>query len=151
MLANLSLAGQTIMSRSGCGERLARETRQTLLAMSVGTLLVMVTYVTCMGFRQEVDDGLGYIRARLGAEWVIPNQFSKRLQVTPSELDETWFVSSTCGFMKPDKMLLSYVVWLPDYSPSKIHLFLDFCLYSNYSNPHNFLILDCFVILMAPS
>ena len=47
--------------------------------------------------------------------WVIPNQFSKSLQVTPSELDETWFVSSTCGYMKPDKILLSYVVWLPDY------------------------------------
>ena len=45
---------------------------------------------------------------------VIPNHFSKSLQVTPSELDETWFVSTTCGFMKPDKMLLSYVVWLPD-------------------------------------
>ena len=58
--------------------------------------------------------------------WVIPNQFSKSLQVTPSELDETWFVSSACGFMKPDKMLLSYVVWLPDYSPSKIQLFPDF-------------------------
>ena len=83
--------------------------------------------------------------------WVIPNQFSKSLQVTPSELDETWFVSSTCGFMKPDEMLLSYVVWLPDYSPSKIQLFPDFCWYSNYSNPHNFLILDCFVIPIAPS
>ena len=47
--------------------------------------------------------------------WVIANQFSKSLQVTPSELDETWFVSSTCGYMKPDKILLSYVVWLPDY------------------------------------
>ena len=73
---------------------------------------------------------------------VIPNQFSKSLQVTPSELDETWFVSSTCGFMKPDKTLLSYVVWLPDYSPSKIQLFPDFCWYSNCSNPHNFLILQ---------
>ena len=57
--------------------------------------------------------------------WVIPNQFSKRLQVTPSELDETWFVSTctTCGFMRPDKMLLSYVVWLLDYSLSKIPIF----------------------------
>ena len=58
--------------------------------------------------------------------WVIPNQFSKSLQVTSSELDETWFVSTTCGYMKPDKILLSYVVWLPDYSPSKIQLFLNF-------------------------
>ena len=82
---------------------------------------------------------------------VIPNQFSKSLQVTPSELDETWFVSTTCGFMKPDKILLSYVVWLPDYSPSKIQLYPNFCWYSNYSNPHNFLILDCFVISIAPS
>ena len=41
---------------------------------------------------------------------------SASLQVTPSELDETWFVSSTCGFMKPGKFILSYVVWLLDYS-----------------------------------
>ena len=82
---------------------------------------------------------------------VIPNHFSKSLQVTPSELDETWFVSTTCGFMKPDKILLLYVVWLPGYSASSIQLFPDFCWYSNYSNPHNFLILDCFVISIAPS
>ena len=48
-------------------------------------------------------------------------------------------------------MLLLYVVWLPDYGPSKIQLFPDFCWYSKYSNPHNFLILDCFVIPIAPS
>ena len=83
--------------------------------------------------------------------WVIPNQFSKSLQVTSSELDETWFVSSTCGYMKPDKILLSYVVWLPDYNPSKNQLFLNFCCRGNYSSPHNFPILDCFVISIAPS
>ena len=57
---------------------------------------------------------------------VIPNQFNKTLQVTHSELDETWFVSITCGLMKPDKVLLSYVVWLPHYSPSKIQLVPNF-------------------------
>ena len=82
---------------------------------------------------------------------VIPNHFSKSLQVTPSELDETWFVSSICGFMKPDKILLSYVVWLPDYSPAKMELFHDFYCRGNYSNPHNFPIPDCFVIPIAPS
>ena len=48
------------------------------------------------------------------AIWVIPNHFNKSLQVTLSELDETWYVSSTCGFMKPHKISHSYVVWLPD-------------------------------------
>ena len=38
--------------------------------------------------------------------WVIPNHFNKSLQVTLSELDETWYVSSACGFMKPDKIPL---------------------------------------------
>ena len=86
----------------------------------------------------------------LGYSWVIPNQFSKSLQVTLSELDKTRFLSTTCGFMKPDKILLSYVVWLPDYSPSKVLLFPNFCWYSNYSNPHNILILHCFVISIIP-
>ena len=36
--------------------------------------------------------------------WVIPNHFNKSLQVTLSELDETWYVSSTCSFMKPGKI-----------------------------------------------
>ena len=44
---------------------------------------------------------------------VIPNQFSKSLDATDSELDETWCVSSACGFMKPDKISLLYFVWLP--------------------------------------
>ena len=35
---------------------------------------------------------------------VIPNHFNKSLQVTLLELDETWYVSSACGFMKPDKI-----------------------------------------------
>ena len=30
-----------------------------------------------------------------------------------SELDEIWYVSSACGFMKPDKISYSYVVWHP--------------------------------------
>ena len=65
---------------------------------------------------------------------VFPNQFSKSLQVTPSELDETWSVSSTCGVMKSDQKLLSYVVWLPGYNP-KIQLFSNFCYTGNYWNP----------------
>ena len=43
--------------------------------------------------------------------WVIPNHFNKSLQVTLSELDKTWYVSSACGFMKPEKIpLLVHVV-----------------------------------------
>ena len=54
---------------------------------------------------------------------VIQNHFNKRLDVTPSELDETWYVSSACGFMKPDKILPLYVVWLPGYDPLKDSIF----------------------------
>ena len=46
---------------------------------------------------------------------VIPNHFNKSLQVTLLELNETWYVNSSCGFMKPDKIpLLVYcmVSWL---------------------------------------
>ena len=57
---------------------------------------------------------------------VIPNQFSKSLDATDSELDETWCVSSACGFMKPDKTSLLYLVWLPGYGPLKIPLFFNF-------------------------
>ena len=53
---------------------------------------------------------------------VIPNHFSKSLHITASELNQSWCVCSTCGFMKPDKMSLSGIVWLPGYGPLKIHL-----------------------------
>ena len=51
--------------------------------------------------------------AHLSALRVIPNQFNKGLHMTPSELDQSWYVCSTCGFMKPDKISLSGVVWFP--------------------------------------
>ena len=35
---------------------------------------------------------------------VIPNHFNQSFYMTLSELDETWYVSSTCGFVKPDKV-----------------------------------------------
>ena len=74
---------------------------------------------------------------------VIPNQFSKHLHMTPSELDQTWYVCSTCGFMKPDKMLLTVIVWFPGYGPLKIQLIFYYTGY--YLNPDNFPILDYFV------
>lgn len=37
---------------------------------------------------------------------VIPNQFSKSLEATDSELEETWCGSSACGFLKPDNISL---------------------------------------------
>ena len=43
--------------------------------------------------------------------WVIPKQFNKNFYMTLSELDETWCVSSTCGFMKPDEVSF-LLVWL---------------------------------------
>ena len=36
--------------------------------------------------------------------WVIPNHFNKSLQVTLSEMDKIWYVTSDCGFMKPNKI-----------------------------------------------
>ena len=53
----------------------------------------------------------------------IPNQFSKHLPVTPLELNQIWYVCSTCGFMKPDKILLTVVVWFPGYGPLNIQVF----------------------------
>ena len=34
---------------------------------------------------------------------VTPNNFNKSLQVTLSELDKTWYVSSACGFFEASK------------------------------------------------
>ena len=45
--------------------------------------------------------------------WVIPNHFNQSFYMTLSELDETWYVSSTYGFMKPDKVSRLVALWLP--------------------------------------
>ena len=45
--------------------------------------------------------------------WVIPRQFNKNFQMTVSDLDETWYAGSTFGFVKPDKISLSFIVWVP--------------------------------------
>ena len=45
--------------------------------------------------------------------WVIPNHFNQSFYMTLSELDETWYVSSTCGFVKPDKVSRLVDLWLP--------------------------------------
>ena len=46
--------------------------------------------------------------------WVIPNHFNQSFYMTLSELDdETWYVSSTCGFVKPDKVSHLVALWLP--------------------------------------
>ena len=44
---------------------------------------------------------------------VIPNHFNQSFYMTLSELDETWYVSSTCGFVKPDKVSRLVALWLP--------------------------------------
>ena len=40
-----------------------------------------------------------------GCIGVILYQLSKDLHLTPSELSETWFVGSVCGFMKPPNFI----------------------------------------------
>ena len=45
--------------------------------------------------------------------WVIPNHFNQSFYMTLSELDETWYVSSTCGFVKPEKVSRLVALWLP--------------------------------------
>ena len=75
--------------------------------------------------RGVVGKGIYCLQGRNGGKGyrrVIPNHFSKSLHITASELNQSWCVCSTCGFMKPDKMSLSCIVWLPGYGPLKIHL-----------------------------
>ena len=45
--------------------------------------------------------------------WVIPNHFNQSFYMTLTELDETWYVNSTCGFVKPDKVSRLVALWLP--------------------------------------
>ena len=45
--------------------------------------------------------------------WVIPNHFNQSFYMTLSEFEETWYVSSTCGFVKPDKVSRLVALWLP--------------------------------------
>ena len=64
--------------------------------------------------------------SQLEGLWVIPNHFNKSFYMTLSELDETWHVSSTCGFMKPDGVSLLFVVWLLGKGLLNIKFFLIF-------------------------
>ena len=45
--------------------------------------------------------------------WVIQSHFNKNFHMTVSELDETLYASSTFSFVMPDKISLSFIVWLP--------------------------------------
>ena len=45
--------------------------------------------------------------------WVIPSHFNKSFHMTVSELDETWYASSTFDFVMSDKISLSFIVWFP--------------------------------------
>ena len=78
-----------------------------------------------------------YVR-HVVAIWVIPNHFNKSFYMTLSELDETWCISSTCGFMKPDEVSLLFVVWLLGKGPLNIPVFSNFCRTGYYLNPCNF-------------
>ena len=44
---------------------------------------------------------------------VIPNHFNQSFYMPLSELDETWYVNSTCGFVKPEKVSRLVALWLP--------------------------------------
>ena len=43
-------------------------------------------------------------------------QFTKILHMTPSEVDEIWFVGSVGGHMCPSEISPPLIVWLPRYS-----------------------------------
>ena len=73
-----------------------------------------------------------------GQKGVIPKQFNKHFYMTLSELDETWCVSSTCGFMKLDEISLLFVVWLLGKGPLNIQVSPNFCRTGYNLNPCNF-------------
>ena len=61
-----------------------------------------------------------------------------------SELNKTWYVSSTCGFMKLDKITYPCVVWLPCKGQLKIYP-RTYVYYTGYcSIPCNFPIIYSF-------
>ena len=43
--------------------------------------------------------------------------------MTTSELDQGWCVCNSCGFMTPERIFVSGIVWLPGYGPLKIKIF----------------------------
>ena len=55
----------------------------------------------------------GWMCKTCNATRVIPSHFNKRFHMTVSELDETWYASSTFGFVMSDKISLSFIVWFP--------------------------------------
>ena len=58
---------------------------------------------------------------------VILNHFNKSLHLTLSELDETWYVSSACGFRMSDKIWLRLdVTLIPIKSKNKQNFFQNF-------------------------
>ena len=54
---------------------------------------------------------------------VIPYQFTEVLHMTPSELNEIWYVGSLGGHMYPKVILLKLIVWLPRNALLNILLF----------------------------
>ena len=59
---------------------------------------------------------------------VIPYQFNKVLHMTPSELDEIWYVSSPDGHMCPKGISLQLLVWLLRNGLFNILLYVIFSL-----------------------
>ena len=57
---------------------------------------------------------------------VIPYQFTKVLQMTPSELDEIWCVGSPGGHMCPKGISPPLLVWFPRNGSLNILLFCYF-------------------------
>ena len=74
--------------------------------------------------------------------WVIPSRVNKNFHMTITELDETWYAGSTFGFVMPDKILLSFVVWFPGYGHATCIKF--FCA-NCYLIPCNLAVLSHFV------
>ena len=85
-----------------------------------------VVFGTVLTYTSRVASGLRngkLIIDELYSLRVIPYQLSKNLHLIPSELDETWYVGSVCGFMKPPKTTTSYAVWLRGYGSLNIQNF----------------------------
>ena len=69
-----------------------------------------------------------YQNDTLGSIGVIPYQFTNNLHMTPSELDESWYVGSPGGLIFPKGITPPLIVWFPRYGLLKILYFVIFAV-----------------------
>ena len=82
---------------------------------------MLSTDFSSLNFDYKGQKNIILLNKSTGLYRVIPNHFNKSLLVTLSELDKTWYVSSTCGFMIPDK-ICTYLLYGFLVKTIKIHL-----------------------------